>query len=254
MGKSFIPIEKSADWADIRQSTPVDDILESVKKIRGRVENITLTLSRKDYLDLIKHQDFVDYSGRTRLQFLINGKESMKELRNLQLRVKCAMLGIDDIEMLFDEDCTSLLIFESFGDYEQIYPPADLSLNMRRDEVAYWATHSWEPPTFELSALLKKRREKGFSLTGQEWRSLRELYDKSKEWNARKTLIYARALGLCEKCKNAPIVSIHHLQYEHYGEEYLDDLLGLCEPCHKLTTEQRRTVNVSQLRDKQIII
>lgn len=58
-------------------------------------------------------------------------------------------------------------------------------------------------------------------------------YLASREWAILKEQVRARAGGICERCKNAPIDSTHHVTYERIGCELLEDLLGVCEPCHQ---------------------
>jgi hypothetical protein len=57
-------------------------------------------------------------------------------------------------------------------------------------------------------------------------------YLASREWAQRKEAVRRRARGICERCDNGPMRSVHHLTYEHVGCEPLEDLLGVCNPCH----------------------
>lgn len=57
-------------------------------------------------------------------------------------------------------------------------------------------------------------------------------YLASREWAALKKAVRERAAGLCERCGLLPIGSVHHLTYERLGREELNDLRGLCKPCH----------------------
>jgi hypothetical protein len=57
-------------------------------------------------------------------------------------------------------------------------------------------------------------------------------YILSAEWKLKRQEIIRRAKNICERCHNARVGDIHHLTYEHLGNEPLEDLQGLCKPCH----------------------
>lgn len=60
-----------------------------------------------------------------------------------------------------------------------------------------------------------------------------QIYLNSPEWKALRQQVISRANGICERCHNRPISHIHHLTYVRFGNEYLEDLEGLCIPCHE---------------------
>src|SRR2546426_1847649 len=67
----------------------------------------------------------------------------------------------------------------------------------------------------------------------------REEYQKylaSREWALLKERVRERSGGICERCKSAPHQATHHLTYERVGQELLEDLLGVCEPCHEFVS------------------
>jgi len=57
-------------------------------------------------------------------------------------------------------------------------------------------------------------------------------YLASREWAVRKRAVRERAQGCCERCLLLPLAATHHLTYEHVGAEPLEDLQGVCKPCH----------------------
>jgi len=57
-------------------------------------------------------------------------------------------------------------------------------------------------------------------------------YLQTPEWAARRRLVLERANGLCEGCRKLPATDVHHLTYEHMGEEFLFELVALCGGCH----------------------
>jgi hypothetical protein len=75
----------------------------------------------------------------------------------------------------------------------------------------------------------------------------RRKYYRSEAWEEKRQAVIKRAGGLCEYCREEPINHIHHLTYERFGDEELQDLLGLCFNCHQrqhpkrdLSTRKRR--------------
>ena len=90
----------------------------------------------------------------------------------------------------------------------------------------------------------------GYEVSGETAKAEREqqrqeffiVYDEylaSDEWEERRQLVMDRAEGLCEGCRKAPAVQVHHLTYEHVFNELLYELVALCVPCHKRAHEKR---------------
>src|SRR5438876_9617110 len=58
-------------------------------------------------------------------------------------------------------------------------------------------------------------------------------YLKSPEWKAKRQSVNKRCKGICERCSKYPVDDIHHLTYDRAYCERLEDLQGLCKPCHQ---------------------
>ena len=58
-------------------------------------------------------------------------------------------------------------------------------------------------------------------------------YLASRAWALKRESVFARASGLCERCKSAKPDQVHHLSYEHVFDEPLSELQAVCEACHK---------------------
>ncbi len=58
-------------------------------------------------------------------------------------------------------------------------------------------------------------------------------YLASRSWALRKAAVRERADDVCERCLTSPMQSVHHLTYQRIGHENLEDLLGVCNPCHR---------------------
>ena len=60
------------------------------------------------------------------------------------------------------------------------------------------------------------------------WRKYDE-YLKSPEWLAKRRDVLKRCRNVCERCGQDEATHIHHKSYKHFGNEPLEDLLGVCE-------------------------
>jgi 5-methylcytosine-specific restriction endonuclease McrA len=64
-------------------------------------------------------------------------------------------------------------------------------------------------------------------------------YLKSKTWKAKRAQAIFRDGGQCQavrgnrKCGSRYRLEVHHKTYERFGRERLNDLVCLCEDCHK---------------------
>lgn len=58
-------------------------------------------------------------------------------------------------------------------------------------------------------------------------------YVGSTEWEQKKRDLFAERPRRCERCGEKKDVEVHHATYQRLGHELLDDLIILCEPCHK---------------------
>ena len=51
-------------------------------------------------------------------------------------------------------------------------------------------------------------------------------------WKKKRGKVLERASGICEGCLEKPATQVHHLSYEHVGDEYLFELVAVCDACH----------------------
>lgn len=58
-------------------------------------------------------------------------------------------------------------------------------------------------------------------------------YLASPEWLEKRGLVLRRANSQCEGCGVQPAEEVHHLTYEHVGNEFLFELVALCHCCHE---------------------
>jgi hypothetical protein len=58
-------------------------------------------------------------------------------------------------------------------------------------------------------------------------------YLASREWALLKNQVNKRSGGKCERCMVGNYDSTHHITYERIGHEKIEDILAVCEGCHK---------------------
>lgn len=58
-------------------------------------------------------------------------------------------------------------------------------------------------------------------------------YLRSPEWANKRRLVMKRCGGICEGCMENPATQVHHLTYDHVGNELLFELVGICRECHE---------------------
>jgi 5-methylcytosine-specific restriction endonuclease McrA len=87
----------------------------------------------------------------------------------------------------------------------------------------------------------RKRQRKLQEKQDAEWQQkYNEYISTSPAWQEKRRLILQRAKGLCEGCGKLPAQQVHHLNYEHLGDEFLWELRAVCFPCHERLHPKRR--------------
>ncbi len=79
-----------------------------------------------------------------------------------------------------------------------------------------------------LDALLRAAAER----TQPENREAYDDYLRSDRWRKLRDKVLLRARHICEGCLDSPAAHVHHLTYQHIGEEFAFELRALCEACH----------------------
>lgn len=57
-------------------------------------------------------------------------------------------------------------------------------------------------------------------------------YIQSAKWKEKRNRRVAIDRYRCQKCGSTSKLNVHHLSYEHLGDEPMEDLITLCESCH----------------------
>jgi len=70
-----------------------------------------------------------------------------------------------------------------------------------------------------------------------EWWRWYNKYLQSTAWRVKRDLVMARSEGVCEGCRSRPAEQVHHLTYDHVGNEFLWELAAVCNQCHERVHE-----------------
>ena len=73
---------------------------------------------------------------------------------------------------------------------------------------------------------------KDWKLFGADCPEKYQAYLCSREWNERVRAVRRRCRNVCERCGKNRVDHVHHLTYAHKYDEPLEDLQGICRPCH----------------------
>jgi hypothetical protein len=58
-------------------------------------------------------------------------------------------------------------------------------------------------------------------------------YINSEAWKKKRAIVLDRAGDMCEGCGVSRAVHVHHLTYDHLGDELLWELKAVCRRCHQ---------------------
>lgn len=62
----------------------------------------------------------------------------------------------------------------------------------------------------------------------------------SPKWRSIRSRVMQRAGGQCEGCGQSAAREVHHLTYDHLGDELLFELVALCGLCHERAHDLRK--------------
>jgi hypothetical protein len=81
----------------------------------------------------------------------------------------------------------------------------------------------------------------------------RERYQKylhSEQWQEKRAAVLKRDGYFCVGCSAQRFLDVHHLTYDRWGSERLEDLATLCRECHML--EHRKEIPVIVITEDEI--
>lgn len=78
------------------------------------------------------------------------------------------------------------------------------------------------------------------------------LYLQSVAWQKKRDMCFERSI-VCERCRFIVGQHVHHINYSRVGDEHLQDLMVVCEHCHKvlhgLAEEKRKHMDYHSAKD-----
>jgi hypothetical protein len=80
-----------------------------------------------------------------------------------------------------------------------------------------------------LQAFTERRRQED----EEWWDRYSEYITFSPAWQHRRALVFKRADHVCEGCRERRATQIHHLTYRHVTNEFLWELVAICDVCHQ---------------------
>ena len=119
------------------------------------------------------------------------------------------------------------------------------------DEDAVFFLTSFSLPEDKFEYLEKR-------LSQEDKRYFRQLkycdYLRTLYWSIIRSYVFFSRGKKCEKCNESRKLEVHHLSYDHLGEEYkyLNELIILCTACHKLNhikNEEFKSIYLKKLKE-----
>jgi hypothetical protein len=87
---------------------------------------------------------------------------------------------------------------------------------------------------------LVEKKLNGKWLPREEFEEVKRLQFEQPEWKFLREKVGFRCGNICERCKSKPYQECHHLTYDRRFREKMEDLLGVCTPCHRELTRLQR--------------
>lgn len=96
----------------------------------------------------------------------------------------------------------------------------DMEDAAQKNRSEFWGRHT------ELQQSLRQAINDG-------WHRYYDEHLSSPEWRMMRARVLARDENKCQGCLARPARHVHHLTYDHLGDELLFELISLCEFCHQ---------------------
>ena len=58
-------------------------------------------------------------------------------------------------------------------------------------------------------------------------------YLETIDWKGLRQKVFKRSGGMCEGCLENKATQVHHLTYEHVGNEFMWEVVAICNECHE---------------------
>jgi 5-methylcytosine-specific restriction endonuclease McrA len=127
------------------------------------------------------------------------------------------------------QNCPGDLLAEGFGEVDCKGCLNSIESRKKREE--------WEI-AFRQRAIEKQQQD-------AQWWERYDNYLLSNGWRKRRALVMGRANNLCEGCGTRRATQVHHLTYTHVFNEFLWELVALCDECHSRVHDRTAAAGVS---------
>jgi 5-methylcytosine-specific restriction endonuclease McrA len=74
------------------------------------------------------------------------------------------------------------------------------------------------------------------------WFAEHDAYLKTAKWLKKREVVLKRAKGICEGCGEKKATQVHHLNYDHWKDEMIWELVAICGDCHEIVHAERKTL------------
>ena len=115
----------------------------------------------------------------------------------------------------------------------------EVSLQAVARAKAYELCGGNEPPPLDAELAIswkqtkKEAQAKVAEAASNEFWSGYTAYLASPAWSSKRRQVLERATGKCEGCREQIPAEVHHLSYDHVGQEFLFELVAVCHACHE---------------------
>jgi 5-methylcytosine-specific restriction endonuclease McrA len=99
-----------------------------------------------------------------------------------------------------------------------------------KDMLRAWNAHE-DAKWRELNAAWEEQQRKRDEQDAAWWANYNN-YLQSAAWRELRPRIFRRAGGICEGCRQAEATQVHHLSYKNVTNEFLWELVAVCDDCH----------------------
>ena len=83
----------------------------------------------------------------------------------------------------------------------------------------------------ERSNIIQKQLELQLARQTEFWAKY-EAYRQSEKWKNIRKKVLLRSSGICEGCLDKKATQVHHLSYKHIENEFMFELVAICDDCH----------------------
>lgn len=67
----------------------------------------------------------------------------------------------------------------------------------------------------------------------ENWLAEHDAYLQTPHWRTKRAAVLQRDKYICHGCLVATATQVHHLSYKHWKEEFLFELVSICDACHE---------------------